>query len=1784
MPNKRNRTPKLPQSEATQKRAGQVKAKAGSSRQEPAKIHSMRSEEDEKTALVVLGMHRSGTSALARVLNLLGADLPKNLMSPMPDNNPEGFWEPIGLVHLHDQMLRAAGTTWDDPGLIPEFWKNKQFIRPFQEKIVQIIKNEYGDSSLFVVKDPRITRFIPVTMMALRKIGAQPKLVIAIRNPLEVAASLKARDGFHFAKSLMLWLDHTLHAERATRKHDRTFVLYDRLVKDWGDVVHSLAADLKLDFPDRSAKNDVLIESFISKAHQHHEFTLDDIDVHEDVTEWVKLTYKTIRALADGKSNAGRMKTLDRILTAFTTAQKAFGPILAQEQLEIRRLTKERDAASAEATKYAEIAERLVQDLDESQSEAATLRERTESIVNERDSACAEYESLRVRLAETDKARDALAKVVAENARQLDRLENELQDAQSESAAPQASAEAITKEHDSYAEYESSRTKLEEIAKARDDQAAELNERDAEINDLSTKLQVLKEQTEEQDLKLKERSVELEQRSKELTRRDSEIKYLKTNPRTYKSKENDLNRKIKELDAKLANRSKKLDERNNIILGDIGKVAIAVADVSLRRGPRIALRLFRDLRIVLSSHAFDVDFYLRQNPDVSKSRIHPVIHYLRYGTVEGRDPIPLFDTGWYLKQNPDVAASGVNPLVHYLRFGSEDGRKPNPLFDGKWYLEQNRDVAEKELDPLLHYLGTGAAEGRRPHPLFDTRWYLKQYLDVAEAGVNPLIHFIEHGWREGRNPNPFFDVAWYLANYPDVAEAGVNPLVHYLGEGSREGRNPSARFDTKYYIEANKDVADAGINPLAHYLTVGCEEGRNPAPLFLNSPYPSKNINAENVNLTPPADGDSRGANVSYMALRQEVLDSGLWDEKWYLSKYYEHYINSKRKRTSGEHFFPLDYYLLEGWKLGHEPSSLLPIQIDQKRVGCSKIEYFLDRIRFAGYQFDENCWTPSQKRIEEFLKQKQHRKSTKVVYTCIVQHYDELMQPYYISADWDYVCFTDSPDLIRHGIVGVWEIRPLSDERLSATKRNRWHKMHPHILFPTYEESIYVDGNINILTNYIFDQITKRDSCILLPQHFRRNCTYHEIEALLNSHRISDEDKSLLIAHRRFLEHEGFPKEFGLSENNLIYRRHHDDLIVKLMREWWEMYELYSSRDQASMAYVFWKNDMSLHEHMYANCRVNYKDFWVVKHLQDRAGPNYMKRQALTPAFDLKNVAVVFSTNEHYIPYLGVAIYSLIENASDDYNYDIVILARGLEAALAKIFDLARGRGNVSIRVYDTTALIESLPTEIFHVEGYVPIETYNKCFITEILSGYVRCVYLDSDIVVLDDIQKLHDIDLEGHAVGVSVNVANVNAAYCRKVIKERRFDEYLERDLGILDHSKYFQAGVVVLDMEKLGARNMRQLTLETLAKIKKPIFFDQCIFNRIFYGDVYFFSTRWNHVWYMQQYSYLRGSVSDDVFFDYAHGRIDPKIIHYAGQAKPQNLLGRQLSDKFWKYAYASPFFDDIRKDILEQNNEIAPILLRESSYEWSRLKPRVLVHLHLYYVDQLGVMINALKNVTDCNYDLFVTMPERNEAAEERILSVAEDARFCILPNVGYDVFPFLHVLKQARLANYDFVLKIHTKNARSPGQDEVYSIKVPGFQWRDELLGAIVGSKDIFRNNIARLVEDKKVGCIGAEQFIFSTEDNNEERTYSLEEWRKKCGVVGGHHYVGGSMFLARAYPFERLKGLNVQPEDFESDHMATKDYKNKAHVFERLFGIVIENEGFNIIGVDQKSGLMEAI
>lgn len=168
-----------------------------------------------------------------------------------------------------------------------------------------------------------------------------------------------------------------------------------------------------------------------------------------------------------------------------------------------------------------------------------------------------------------------------------------------------------------------------------------------------------------------------------------------------------------------------------------------------------------DADLLRESELFDADFYLRKNPDVRKSGVDPVLHYLRQGARDGRNPSKAFSTNAYLRRYADVAASGTNPLVHYLRTGKAEGRSLNPgeddarlvresgFFDEDYYRHFRPDLPA-DRDVVKHYIRFGAREGLDPSEKFSTSGYLRQNPDVARTQANPLIHYLRHGRVEGR--------------------------------------------------------------------------------------------------------------------------------------------------------------------------------------------------------------------------------------------------------------------------------------------------------------------------------------------------------------------------------------------------------------------------------------------------------------------------------------------------------------------------------------------------------------------------------------------------------------------------------------------------------------------------------------------------------------------------------------------------------------------------------------------------------------------------------------------------------------------------------------------------------------------------------------------------------------------------------------------------------------------------------------------------------------------------
>lgn len=202
--------------------------------------------------------------------------------------------------------------------------------------------------------------------------------------------------------------------------------------------------------------------------------------------------------------------------------------------------------------------------------------------------------------------------------------------------------------------------------------------------------------------------------------------------------------------------------------------------------------------------------------------------------------------------------------------------------------------------------------------------------------------------------------------------------------------------------------------------------------------------------------------------------------------------------------------------------------------------------------------------------------KNRKVIYTALFGKYDEVHNMA-VKEGWDYFLFTDLPDtsLPKNTCWNIVKVSELDKVKISKSPHliNRWYKFHPHLLFPEYEYSIYLDANIQILK---FDQIEleitrllNNSNIISIPCHPERECIYEE---LLVVNKINKDSLYNLSKTLSYLISHDYPVDNGLYENNFIWRKHNDIRIVKLMDSWWDFIQEYSRRDQLSLSYLIWK------------------------------------------------------------------------------------------------------------------------------------------------------------------------------------------------------------------------------------------------------------------------------------------------------------------------------------------------------------------------------------------------------------------------------------------------------------------------------------------------------------------------------------------------------------------------------------------------------------------------------------
>ncbi|MBR1925837.1 MAG: glycosyltransferase family 8 protein [Clostridia bacterium] len=269
-----------------------------------------------------------------------------------------------------------------------------------------------------------------------------------------------------------------------------------------------------------------------------------------------------------------------------------------------------------------------------------------------------------------------------------------------------------------------------------------------------------------------------------------------------------------------------------------------------------------------------------------------------------------------------------------------------------------------------------------------------------------------------------------------------------------------------------------------------------------------------------------------------------------------------------------------------------------------------------------------------------------------------------------------------------------------------------------------------------------------------------------------------------------------------------------------------------------------------------------------------------------MKNlVPIFFATDDNYMPYLDVAISSLVSHTSEENFYEITILNTGLR------FDYKQKikkheKENVSINFFDMTFYIDGIKSKLKEVLHF-SLATYYRLFIQSLFPQYKKVLYLDCDIVVLDDVALLYETDLKDNMLAGAIE---------QFVYNTQEYSDYAKYALG-LDVSKYVNAGILVMDLEKFRENKIEQKFIHMILNYNFDLVdCDQAYLNFLCRDKILILDRGWNKTNYPIPYE----------------GKV--RIAHFALAEKPwqSDVLNGEL---FWDYAKKSEFYE-----VIKQNRE------------------------------------------------------------------------------------------------------------------------------------------------------------------------------------------------------------------------------------------------------------------------
>ena len=559
---------------------------------------------------------------MTRMLSLLGAALPNRLMAPIENNNESGFWEPQPVADLNDEILGALDSDWDDVFAFRPHQYLSNFDRFYAGRAVELLDQEFDGSEVIALKDPRISVLATFWDRALCEAGYKTHYIVMVRNPLEVAESLRARDGFPREKSFLLWSSYMIAVDRDTRHRPRTFISYDQLMSDWRAVRSRIEAEAGVPFRRDTAAAALEIDRYLDRRLRHHTSSSDELFARADVPEQVKSIYQIFASACKGEAIDSAV--LEAIETDFSKMDQLVGPLLADLKLSTRALSSEladlKDAHSSTEDHANTLAEQLKNERVEHGRSLAEIESRASVLDGERSRLCSEIE---------------------EKQRQFDELLIRI--GQAETGATQLAAD---------------------LEKVRELRILDKLQSEEERAQLQSRLEDQEKQNESIRERLQERELELLGKKTDFEKVTALLAIAESDLAGTRDKLTDRERRIdelgRELDASLSARSE-LEGRLTAHFDETTALSRLVLEAQ-----RLTESECEKTRRVLELH----DAILAQ-PHWWFLMPHSYRSRLRYARLSR---LGVFDAESYLSKNPDVAAAGEDPVHHYIHHGIGEDR------------------------------------------------------------------------------------------------------------------------------------------------------------------------------------------------------------------------------------------------------------------------------------------------------------------------------------------------------------------------------------------------------------------------------------------------------------------------------------------------------------------------------------------------------------------------------------------------------------------------------------------------------------------------------------------------------------------------------------------------------------------------------------------------------------------------------------------------------------------------------------------------------------------------------------------------------------------------------------------------------------------------------------------------------------------------------------------------------------------------------------------------------